>query len=55
MDLLIVMDDASVIADNCKKLAEFLAVCRKYIHTTVSCVLYNNARESNSEKDFITD
>ena len=29
MDRLIVMDDVSSIADNCKKFAEFLTVCRK--------------------------
>ena len=30
MDCLIVMDDVWGIADNCKKFAEFLTVCRKY-------------------------
>ena len=30
MDRLIVMDDVLGIADNCKKFAEFLTVCRKY-------------------------
>ena len=30
MDCLIVMDNVSGIADNCKKYAEFLTVCRKY-------------------------
>ena len=30
MDCLIVIDDVSCIADNCKKFAEFLTVCRKY-------------------------
>ena len=30
MDCLIVMDDILGIADNCKKFAEFLTVCRKY-------------------------
>ena len=30
MDPLIVMDSVSGIADNCKKFAEFLTVCRKY-------------------------
>ena len=30
VDRLIVMDDVSVIADHCKKSAEFLTVCRKY-------------------------
>ena len=30
MDRLVVMDDVSGIAENCKKFAEFLAVCRKY-------------------------
>ena len=30
MDRLIVMDDVSGVADNCKKFAEFLTVCRKY-------------------------
>ena len=29
MDRLIVMDDVSGVADNCKKFAEFLTVCRK--------------------------
>ena len=32
MDCLIVMDNVSGVADNCKKLAEFLAVSRKYRH-----------------------
>ena len=30
VDRVIVVDDVSGIADNCKKFAEFLAVCRKY-------------------------
>ena len=30
MDHLIVMDNVSGIADNCKNFAEFLTVCRKY-------------------------
>ena len=30
MDRLIVMDDASGVADNCKKFAEFLRISRKY-------------------------
>ena len=30
MDCLVVMDDVSGMADNCKKFAEFLIVCRKY-------------------------
>ena len=30
MDGLIVMDDVMGIADNCKKFAEFLIICRKY-------------------------
>ena len=30
MDCLIVMDDVSGIAGNCKKFTEFLTVCRKY-------------------------
>ena len=30
MDCLIVIDDVSGVADNCKKLAAFLTVCRKY-------------------------
>ena len=30
MDRLIVMDDVSGVADNCKEFAEFLTVCRKY-------------------------
>ena len=30
MDSLIVMDDVLSIADNCKKIAEFLTVCKKY-------------------------
>ena len=29
MDRLIVMDDVLGVADNCKKFAEFLTVCRK--------------------------
>ena len=30
MDYLVVMDDVSGMAENCKKFAEFLIVCRKY-------------------------
>ena len=32
MDRLIVIDNVSGIADNCKKFTEFLTVCRKYRH-----------------------
>ena len=35
MDRLIVMDDVSGIVDNCKKFAEFLAVCRKYRYNCI--------------------
>ena len=52
MDCLVVMDDVSGIADNCKKVAEFLIVCRIQIPLYI-CVSNNNARESNLEKDFI--
>ena len=51
MDLLIVMDVVSGIADNCKKFAELLAVCRKNIYHCI--YVFNNAKESNL-KDFIT-
>ena len=30
MDRLIVIDNVTGVADNCKKFAEFLTVCRKY-------------------------
>ena len=39
MDHLIVMDDVTVIADNCKKFAEFLTVCRKYRYHCI-CVFH---------------
>ena len=51
MDRLIVMDVVSGIADNCKKFAELLAVCRKNIYHCI--YVFNNAKESNL-KDFIT-
>ena len=35
MDCLIVMDNVSCIADNCKEFEEFLTVCRKYIYHCV--------------------
>ena len=53
MDCLIVMGDVSDIADNCKKFAEFLTVCRKYRYHCYLCLPYNCTREQNLEKDFI--
>ena len=53
MDHLIVMDDLSGIADNCKKFSDFLTVCGKYRYLCL-CLSYNSTRESNLEKDFIT-
>ena len=35
MDRLIVTDQVSGIADNCKKFAEFLTVCRKYRYHSI--------------------
>ena len=35
MDRLIVMDDVSGVAENCKKFAEFLTVCRKYKYHSI--------------------
>ena len=35
MDHLIVMEDVSIIAENCKKFAEFLTVCKKYRYHSI--------------------
>ena len=35
MDHLIVMEDVSIIAENCKKFAEFLTVCKKYRYRSI--------------------
>ena len=52
MDCLIVMDNVSGIADNCKKYAEFLTVCRKYRYHCIY-VFHNSTRGSNLDKGFI--
>ena len=45
MDHLIVMDDVSGVADDCKKFAEFLTVCRKYRYHCI-CVFHVIAPET---------
>ena len=52
MDRLIVMDGASSIADNCKKVVEFLTVCRKYRYHCIY-IFHIIAPESQIWKNFI--
>ena len=53
MDRLVVMDDVSGIAENCKKFAEFLAVCRKYRYHCIY-VFHTIAPESQIWKKILS-
>ena len=53
MDRLIVMDDVSGIADNCKKFKEFLTICRKYSYHCIY-VFHIIAQESQIWKKILS-
>ena len=54
MDCLIVMDNVSGIADNCKKFAEFLTDCRKYRYHCINVFHIKMPDKQKKKKDFIT-